>query len=311
MIPHGLPHGIIAVLQTPFHETGEIDWESYKRLINEAVDNGAAGLLSPAVAGEVEYLTHDEREKICRFARAASKDRAAYILGASAEDSRTSIAFTHLANRIQANAYLVAVPDPLYQDADSVASYFQNIAHHSTLPLIIQDLRWNDQGLSVEIYDALKSQIPTFCGVKIETVSAGPKYSKIRNALGEDFFICGGWAIQQMIEAMDRGVNALLPEGSMVKVYKTIWNLHHWNHRERAKQLFYRLLPILSFTNQEISLSIAFFKRLLVKRGIIRSETMRKPGFQWDAFNQRMADELIMLYMDLEQECRQSLHAEI
>ncbi|MBN2329940.1 MAG: dihydrodipicolinate synthase family protein [Candidatus Omnitrophica bacterium] len=304
MIPHGLPEGIIAVLQTPFHVTGEIDWDSYKRLIDDAVDKGVNGFLAPAVAGEVDYLKRDEREKICRFVRNAVKGRASFILGASAQDAQTCIAFADLASQIKADAYLVAVPDRLYGTPHSILSYFQTIAQHSPLPLIIQDLRWHDDGLSVEIFDALKSNLPTFSGVKIETIPAGPKYSTLRNALGEDFFICGGWAIQQMIEAMDRGVDALLPEGSMVRVYKTIWNLHHQNQREQAKQLFYRLLPVLSFTNQEITLSIAFFKRLLVKRGVIRSEFMRRPGFQWDAYNRRMADELIMLYTDLEQECR-------
>jgi 4-hydroxy-tetrahydrodipicolinate synthase len=66
--------------------------------------------------------------------------------------------------------------------------------------------------------------------------------------------------------------------------------------------LFRRLLPVLAFTNQEIATSIAFFKRLLVRRGVFAHETMRDPGFTWDDHNTRIADELIDLYLQLEAE---------
>ena len=88
----------------------------------------------------------------------------------------------------------------------------------------------------------------------------------------------GGWAIAQMIEAMDRGVDALIPEASMVAVYSTIWDLHHAGRREEAVRLFRQLLPVVAFTNQEIRLCIAFFKRLLVRKGIFSGETMRLVG---------------------------------
>jgi 4-hydroxy-tetrahydrodipicolinate synthase len=59
---------------------------------------------------------------------------------------------------------------------------------------------------------------------------------------------------------------------------------------------------VLAFTNQEIATSIAFFKRLLVRRGVFAHETMRHPGFTWDDYNTRIADELIDLYRRLEAE---------
>ena len=52
----------------------------------------------------------------------------------------------------------------------------------------------------------------------------------------------------------------------------------------------------------EIGLSIAFFKRLLVRKGIFRTAVMRRPWSSWDDFNTRIADELIELYLELEKE---------
>ena len=134
----------------------------------------------------------------------------------------------------------------------------------------------------------------------MESVPAGPKYTQVREACGEGFHISGGWAIAQMIEAMDRGVDALIPEASMTAVYSTIWELHHAGRREEAVRLFRQLLPVVAFTNQEIRLCIAFFKRLLVRKGIFTSETMRLPGFAWDGHSRRIADELIAHFLELE-----------
>ena len=103
-----------------------------------------------------------------------------------------------------------------------------------------------------------------------------------------------------MIEALDRGVDALMPECSMVPVYVRIASLHRAGQREAALCLFRELLPVLTYTNQEIRTSIAFFKELLVRKGIFRTAAMRGTPFAWDQYNRRIAEELIDLYLTLE-----------
>jgi 4-hydroxy-tetrahydrodipicolinate synthase len=76
--------------------------------------------------------------------------------------------------------------------------------------------------------------------------------------------------------------------------------LYAAGYRPEAVALFRRLLPVVAFTNQEIRLSIAFFKALLVRRGIFKSVAMRWPGFAWDPWNWRVAEELMDLFMTLD-----------
>jgi len=205
-----------------------------------------------------------------------------------------------LAEQSRAAAYVVSVPQRLFGQSEERFSFFRAIARSCDLPLIIQDLQWNGPGLQVSTLVRLREHLPTLVGVKIETSPAGPKYTAVRRELGEDFYISGGWAIPQMIEAMDRGVNALVPESSMVKVYSAVWRAHAGGDRPGALRIFRQLVPVLAFTNQEIGLSIAFFKRLLVRRGIFRSAAMRQPWTGWDQFSLRIADEQIELYLELE-----------
>ena len=59
---------------------------------------------------------------------------------------------------------------------------------------------------------------------------------------------------------------------------------------------------MLTFTNQEIGLSIAFFKRLLERKGIFQSAMLRQPWSGWDEYNLQIADELIEPFLALEME---------
>ena len=104
----------------------------------------------------------------------------------------------------------------------------------------------------------------------------------------------------QFIEALDRGVDAMIPESAMVRVYAEIMRRHAQGDRASAVSMFRELLPVLAFANQEIRTSIAFFKRLLVRRGLFKHARMRDPRFEWDRFNARIADELIELYLNME-----------
>jgi len=295
-----LPHGIVPVLQTPFDENGAIDFESLARLIEDAIEAGAAGFLSPAVASEVGTLTAAERHRLAPFVVERIAGRAALIAGCSSADADECARLAAAAESAGANAFLIAVPDSLLHRPAELIGFFRRASALSRLPLIVQDLDWNGPGLPVETLAQLRDSIPQLAGSKIETVPAGPKYSHVREIFGPAFHVSGGWATPQMIEAMDRGVDALIPEASMVRVYSEIWRLHHSGGRTAAVNLFRRFIPILTFTNQEIRLSIAFFKRLLVRKGIFNRADMRVAGFAWDGCNLRIAVELFDFALELD-----------
>ncbi len=298
--PVGLPEGIVSVLQTPFEPGGGVDLHSLTRLVRHAVDGGAGGVLAPVVASEVDYLSHGERVQIVTTVASATAEQIPFVVGASGSSVEQCREFGRLAQEVGAAAYLAAVPPAHSGEGQSVVRFFRDLATENPLPLIVQDLAWNGPGLSIETIVELRKRVPKLAGLKVETVPAGPKYTLIKQRLGEDFYVCGGWAVPQMIEALDRGVDGMVPESSMVRVYREIFDLHRSGKRARALGLFRQLLPVLTFSNQEIVTSIAFFKRLLVRQGVFEGEYLRQPGFAWDRYNSRIADELIDLYLSLE-----------
>ncbi len=297
-----LPKGLISVVQTPFYSDDKIDVASLERLLEDAIKGGVNGFLAPAVASEVAFLTQGERITLVKRISEIVNKRIALIVGASSSSESEVKTQARFAMEINATAYLVAVPDHLYDAPQAIVPFFQSISSECSLPLIIQDLQWNSNGLPLSIMSELWEAIPTLAGFKIETVPAGPKYTRVREKLGGQVFLCGGWAIPQMIESFDRGIDAMIPESSMIRVYRAIIDLYQKNQRRDALDLFNRLLPVLSYTNQELTTSIAFFKRLLVRKAIFSSARLRMPDFEWDQYNIRVADDLIELYLEIEED---------
>ncbi len=296
-----LPRGFVPLLETPFREDSSIDYDGLLALVEDTIAGGTNGLTAPLVASEVHALTIQEREQILKTAASAIGGRVPFIAGASSDDAELANHFARIAENCAATAYIVAVPNSFYcRPAQELVAFFRAVIDGVSIPLIIQDLQWNGPGLDLEIIEGLRDALSTLAGLKIETVPAGRKYTDVRNAFGPDFFISGGWAVPQLIEALDRGVDAMIPEAALVRAFATIHRAYSAGDRSEAVRRFRQLAPVLIFSNQELYHSIAFFKRLMVRKGLLRSAKMRAPEYCWDRFSARIADEVIDYYLSLE-----------
>ena len=303
LTPPNLPRGIVPLLETPFLENGAIDYDSVHKLVEHSINGGANGLTAPLMASEVQALSISERVQLVKAVAGAIGGRVPFIVGASADDAEICRSFAKLAEKVNAAAYLVAVPNALYGRTEELLSFFRSIVVASRAPIIIQDLQWNGPGLDLDSIRRLQDELPTLAGLKIETVPAGAKYTRVRETFGPDLYISGGWAVPQLIEALDRGVNAMIPECALIPVYAAIYRAYSSGDRTAAIRIFRELVPVLAFSNQELYHSIAFFKRMLARRNLIKNASLRSPGYSWDRYSMRVADELTDYYLALEGRC--------
>ena len=132
-------------------ENGSIDYDSLNQLVEHSITGGANGLTAPLVASEVQALSLLEREELVKAVTGAIGGRLPFILGASADDAEICRSFAKLAERVNATAYLVAVPNALYGRTEELLSFFRSIAAASGAPLIIQAV----QSGTVLVEDAL------------------------------------------------------------------------------------------------------------------------------------------------------------
>ena len=301
-----LPRGIVSVIQTPFDDHLKLDLVALARLVDDAIEAGVDGFLVPALASEGAYLSDPEREAILSLVSRRAQSRIPIICAVSADTPEECGKHARAAFGFKPAAFLVAVPQGLYGRTSALRAFLTAVAGLMPGDWIIQDYQIGGPGLAVSDIVEFRRRFTRLVGIKIEILPAGPKYSAVRRACGDDFWISGGWAIAQMVEALDRGVDAMVPECAMIRTYKAIEGLHRSQRRMEAISVFQRLLPVLAFSNQDLATSVAFFKRLLVRKRIFGSVNQRMPMIGWDEVSESLARELIEQYLALEKDCAET-----
>ncbi|HEX73197.1 MAG TPA: dihydrodipicolinate synthase family protein [Candidatus Hydrogenedentes bacterium] len=292
--------GIITVLNTPFTEDDAIDIEGFQKNVQHALDAGVAGFLVLAMASEVDKLSPLEREQLVLAVLEVARGKKPVIGGASAPATEARVTAGRRLLDLGCDGILAAIP---YHDDQQYERDLRALAELEPPFLMVQDWDPAGYGVPVPLIARLFREVSAFQALKIEVVPAGVKYSAVIEATEGRLHVSGGWAVMQMIEAMDRGVHAFMPT-AMHPIYTRIYALYHAGRRDAACALFDRLLPVIAFSNQHLDISIHFFKRLLHRQGVFRTARVREPILPFDACHARIADELadyaIQLMQNLE-----------
>lgn len=288
--------GIITVLNSPFTNDGTIDLPGLRRNVEYAINAGVAGFLVPAMASEVGKLSLSERRVMAESVVNTSAGRVVVIGGASAAAGDERLRLAKELTDMGCNGVLVSIP---FEDEERYRADVHAVADTDPGFLMLQDWDATGYGLPVPLIAALFEEVDVFRCLKIETVPAGVKYTKVLEATGGKLHVSGGWAVAQMIEGLDRGVHAFMPTG-MHRIYTAIHRLYMTGDRDSARRLFDEVLPVLAFSNQHLDISIHFFKRLLHAQGIYETPRVRRPILAFDDYHERVADELIARVIRME-----------
>jgi len=281
--------GIVTVLNTPFTDRDAVDVTAVQLNVRNAIDAGVAGFLVPAMAGEVGRLTAEERDALVAVVCETTGGTVPVIGGASADTAAERRRRAENLVAAGCDGVLVSLsgddPDPLGRELEELAALGPGF-------LMLQDWDAHGAGIPVPTLIEVVNRVPALTWLKIEVPAPGPKYSALMAALGDRVQVAGGWAVLQMIEALDRGVHAFMPT-ALHTAYATLYRRYAAGDRDAAQALFNELLPILAFSNQRLDISIRFFKRLLWRQGVFTTERTRLPDPGLDPIQTRIADELI------------------
>ncbi|NOZ32053.1 MAG: dihydrodipicolinate synthase family protein [Alphaproteobacteria bacterium] len=290
--PVGL-RGIVPSLNTPFDANGAVDLMALRRLVDHCVFTGCAGILCLAVASEADALSESEKREIAECVVLHAGGRIPVVVAVSDVVQEVRLARADHAAQIGANGILCQLP--AQSRADRLAMV-DEIGAAGPDFFMIQDLDWSGPGLPVpEIVD-LFERVPRFASLKIEVAPAGPKYSAVLEATKGQLHVCGGWAVLQMIEGLRRGIHGFMPT-CMEPLYVEIYRRFQSNDEPGARQLHADLLPVLAFSNQHISTSIRFFKRLRQIEGLFETDACRPPLLPLDE-PQKYETQMLISHLD-------------
>ena len=289
-------NGIVTVLNTPFTQTGGIDLGGLRRNAEIALESGVAGFLVSALAGEVETLTVEERNAVAVAVLEVADARVPVIGGTFAATQQERVEVGRRLLDCGCHGIMVSMP---FSDESRFEADLRQLADLHPEILMVQDWDPSGAGIPVPVIGRLFERIAEFNWLKIEVVPAGPKYTGVLEMTEGRLKVAGGWAVMQMIEALDRGVHAFMPT-AMHPIYCEIYRRYADGERDSARQLFDAVLPVLAFSNQSLEISIQFFKRLLAAQGVYETDLVRIPCAPFDEAQQLIADELVAKVIHIE-----------
>lgn len=287
--------GIIGVVNTPFTDDNKIDTQSLKKYVEHSLECKVVGFLALGLAAEVNKLSFDEKLLIADTIIKRTNKRVPVICGTASNSQKERIQLAKEFSKLGSDGILINIP---FEDEQSYISNVTEVSENISGFMMLQDWDFKGYGIPLNVITKLFNDIDNFKCLKVEVVPAGVKYTQVKNATKGNLHLSGGWAGTQMIEALDRGVDAFMPT-ILHDIYGKIFQLHINGKRDSAKILFEKLLPIISFSHQHLDISIHFNKRLLYKQNIFSSLNVRDPILSFDEFHERIADELIGYAIEL------------
>jgi len=288
--------GIVTVINTPFNPDDSINFQALKKNVRNAMEAGVAGFLVPAMASEVYKLSEKERIGMVAAVLDETNGKIPVIAGAGESDILKSKKIISEYISLGCKNVLFQIP---YKNEIQFKNHFYELAETGPKMIMLQDRDASGYGLPDELIRDLFETVPAFRCLKVETVPAGVKYSRILELTSGRLNVSGGWAVSQMIEGLQRGVHAFMPTG-MHWIYTEIYRLWNAGQAAEAEELFQEILPVLAFSNQHLDISIHFFKRLLFQQGIYPTPDVREQILPFDEIHQRIADRHIKNIIQLE-----------
>jgi len=283
--------GIYPIVPTPFDEKGAIDAESIGTLTALMVRGGVDGLAILGVMGEADRLTDEERERAVQAFRAALPRDRALIVGTGAAGTDAAIHASARALDLGADALLVG--PPRIQNDTVQFGYYERIGQAVPAPIIVHDYPASTGViLSPALLARLYKEIERVQYVKLEDPPTGPKIDRVRTLAGEEFGIFGALGGLYALEELERGAIGIMTGFAYPELLVRLYRLFRAGEIDQAAELFYGMLPLIRFEFQP-ALGVSLRKAILVRRGAIRTATVRHPGSPADPVTLRQLDRIV------------------
>jgi 4-hydroxy-tetrahydrodipicolinate synthase len=184
--------GSIIAIATPFLESGEIDWDSYDKLIDFYLENNTDGIVVCGTTGETPTLTDEEDEALIARAVEKIKGRIKIIAGSGSNCTATAIEKTKKAKELGADAALVVVPYYNKPTQRGIYQHFKEVAEAVDIPIVLYNVpSRTGAGLTPETVISLANDFDNIVAVK-EAAGVLSYFTEIIAGAPEDFLVYSG-----------------------------------------------------------------------------------------------------------------------
>jgi len=189
--------GAFTALVTPMTESGEIDYEGFRRLIQFQITEGIDGIVPLGTTGENPTLDEREEDKLIEIAVKEAKSKIPVIVGTGSNDTKHMLEYTERAKTMGADAALVVTPYYNKPNDDGLIRHFEAAANVG-IPIIVYNIASRTgRNIPVSIMKEI-AKFDNIAGVKESSgdmIQMGDIIREIaipRKASGKKFWVLSG-----------------------------------------------------------------------------------------------------------------------
>ena len=271
--------GVYPIAPTPFTETGDLDLDGMRRVLDCMVDQGVDGICILANYSEQFLLADGERDVLLDLCLKHVAARVPVIVTCSHFSTRLAAERARRAEAAGARMLMLMPPyhgAALRADEKGMLEHFARIAEAVSIPIMLQDAPLSGVALSVPFLARLAKDVPQVRYFKIEVPGTSGKLRALIEAGGAA--IAGPFDGEESITLMadlDAGATGTMPSALLPDLIKPVLQHHRAGRRADATAEYARILPLINYENRQCGLRAT--KTVMQEGGVIGSDAVRHP----------------------------------
>ena len=281
MSPNPDVRGVYVIAPTPFHVDGRVDEASTDRMTDFFVQCGVTGITVLGQMGEAPKLEHEEA--LALASRVIRRAPVPVIVGVSSAGFAALRTLSRAVIDAGAAAVMIAPPPSLKTD-DQIVAYYRQAAEAigEDVPFVVQDFPLTfGVVMTPAVIRRIVTENPSCTMLKHEDWPGLDKISALRTyeregSMRHISIFCGNGGIFLDFE-VERGADGAMTGYCFPDMLVDLVGHAAAGRRDAAHDLFDAHLPLIRY-EQQPGIGLAVRKYVLMSRGILASDTQRRPG---------------------------------
>ena len=187
--------GSLVALVTPFYESGEVDYDSLKSLVQWHINEGTNGIVSVGTTGESATLNVKEHLEVIKKTVEYASGEIPIIAGTGANSTQEAIDLTRESQVLGADYSLLVTPYYNKPTQKGLIKHYEKIASEIDIPQILYNVPTRTACDLIPASVDVLAQIPNIVGIKeavdetkriIELIEISKKHESFSVYSGDD-----------------------------------------------------------------------------------------------------------------------------
>ena len=242
--------GTFVVMVTPFTKDEQLDEKGFRANIDWYIAEGIRGVIRLGSTGEFASLSNEERRKVIDLTVDQVNGRVPVIAGTAAHSTRHTIEMTEYAKNAGVDTALIVAPFYGLPTQEDLYHHYKDIAENVDIPIMLYNNPWTS---GVDMLPPLIERLSDIENIPYIKESTGDikRVHEIMRRCGDSIDVWCGWD-DLAYECFFLGCGGwVCPSANfMPKMTTELFTLVDNKEYKKAKALFFKMLPLLSYLEE-------------------------------------------------------------